>query len=216
MKDLGPLAEAEGHRAIYVSFWQEPLAPLAVLLHALETDLKRGGLGERVLRTGRALAPKLKLSMPMFGKAEVDLSTLAGKPPSDLLLHLDDLLGRVWTGIKPTILMLVRCRNLPAAKTTKRSLRRSELASTTVRPPRAVSKQPCGGLSDSASSTGRTAAGGQRTPSGRTGCERQRCSRFSHSRVCIGTCGLNTLLINGLRRSIRRRGVESSQGLVWP
>ena len=112
LKDLGPLAEAEGHRAIYVSFWQEPLAPLAVLLHALETELKRGGLGERLLRTGRALAPKLELSMPMVGKAEVDLSTLAGKPPSDLLLHLDDLFGRVSTGIKPTILMLDEVQEL--------------------------------------------------------------------------------------------------------
>ena len=112
MKDLGPLAETEGHRAIYVSFWQEPLAPLAALLHALETDLKRGGIGERLLRTGRALAPKLKLSMPMVGQAEVDLSTLAGKPPSDLLLHLDDLLGRVSTGIKPTILMLDEVQEL--------------------------------------------------------------------------------------------------------
>lgn len=84
IKDLGPLAETEGHRAIYVSFWQEPMAPLAVLLHELEAALRRGGLSERLRRTGRALAPKLQLSMPMVGKPEVDLTTLAGKPPSDL------------------------------------------------------------------------------------------------------------------------------------
>ena len=112
IKDLGPLAETEGHRAIYVSFWQEPMAPLAVLLHELEAALKRGGLSERLRRTGRALAPKLQVSMPMVGKAEVDLTTLAGKPPSDLLLHLDDLLGRLSAGAKPTILMLDEVQEL--------------------------------------------------------------------------------------------------------
>ena len=116
IKDLGPLAEAGGHRAIYASFWQEPLAPLAVLLHALENALKRGGVGEGLRRTGRTLAPKLQLSMPMVGKAEVDLSTLAGKPPSDLLLHLDDLLGRVSAGDKPTILMLDEVQELARSR----------------------------------------------------------------------------------------------------
>ena len=116
IKDLGPHAEAEGHRAIYASFWQEPLAPLAVLLHALETALRRGGLGERLRRTGRALSPKLQLSMPMVGKAEIDLSTLAGKPPSDLLLHLDDLLGRASTGVRPTILMLDEVQELARSR----------------------------------------------------------------------------------------------------
>ena len=35
IQDLAPHAEARGHRVIYASFWQAPLSPLAVLLHAL-------------------------------------------------------------------------------------------------------------------------------------------------------------------------------------
>lgn len=112
IKDLGPLAEAQGHRVIYVSFWQEPLAPLATLLHALDTALRRGRFSDRLRRTGRALSPKLQLSIPLVGKAEVDLSTLVGKPPSDLLLHLDDLLERASRGSKPTILMLDEVQEL--------------------------------------------------------------------------------------------------------
>lgn len=41
LKDLAPLAEDGGHRVIYASFWQAPLSPLAVLLHALETALRQ-------------------------------------------------------------------------------------------------------------------------------------------------------------------------------
>ena len=34
IKDLAPLAEEQGLWAIYASFWQAPLSPVAVLLHA--------------------------------------------------------------------------------------------------------------------------------------------------------------------------------------
>ena len=112
IKDLAPTAEADGHRAIYVSFWQEPMSPLAALLHALETSLKQGTFTDRLRRAGRTLSPKLQLSIPMLGRAEVDISSLAGKPPSDLLLYLDDLLHRVSTGGKPTILMLDEVQEL--------------------------------------------------------------------------------------------------------
>ena len=44
VRDLAPHAAAKGHRVIYASFWQAPLSPLAVLLHALEKSLERGGL----------------------------------------------------------------------------------------------------------------------------------------------------------------------------
>ena len=40
LKDLAPLAEKGGHRVIYASFWQAPLSPLAVLLHALGVALR--------------------------------------------------------------------------------------------------------------------------------------------------------------------------------
>ena len=111
-KDLGPLAEAQGHRVVYMSFWQDPMAPLAALLHALETSLKQGSFADRLRRAGHAVSPKLQLSIPMVGKAEVDVSTLTGKPPSELLLYLDDLLERVSARGKPTILMLDEVQEL--------------------------------------------------------------------------------------------------------
>lgn len=111
-KDLGPLAEAQGHRVVYTSFWQDPMSPLGALLHALETSLKQGSFADRLRRAGHALSPKLQLSIPMVGKAEVDVSTLTGKPPSDLLLYLDDLLERVSARGKPTILMLDEVQEL--------------------------------------------------------------------------------------------------------
>ncbi len=111
IKDLAPLAEKAGHRVIYASFWQAPLSPLAVLLHALETSLGKGRFRDR-LRTA-AFAPKLKLSIPGTGLgAEVDLTTLAGKPPNELLLHLDDLLERVPGRGKPAILLLDEVQEL--------------------------------------------------------------------------------------------------------
>ena len=111
-KDLGPRAEAEGHRVVYMSFWQDPMSPLAALLHALETSLKQESFADRLRRAGHALSPKLQLSIPMVGRAEVDVSTLTGKPPSDLLLYLDDLLQRVSVRRRPTILMLDEVQEL--------------------------------------------------------------------------------------------------------
>ena len=115
LKDLGPLAEAEGHRVIYASFWQQPLSPLAVLLHALETSLQRGRFSDRVRSTALALAPKLKLSATApgaAGEAEIDLSSLGGKPPGDLLLYLDELLGRASHRRRATVLMLDEVQEL--------------------------------------------------------------------------------------------------------
>lgn len=115
IKDLGPLAEEAGHRVIYASFWQAPLSPLAVLLHALELSLKRGKFSDRVRNTALALTPKLKLSAPIPGakaEAEIDLTALTKKPPSDLLLYLDDLLERLARKRKATILMLDEVQEL--------------------------------------------------------------------------------------------------------
>lgn len=112
LKDLAPAAEARGHRAIYVSFWQEPMAPLAALLHALEMALKRGSFADRLRHAGHALSPKLQLSVPGVARAEIDVSSLGRAPPSELLLHLDDLLGRVARRRKSTILMLDEVQEL--------------------------------------------------------------------------------------------------------
>ena len=115
LKDLAPLAEHRGHRVIYASFWQAPLSPLAVLLHALETSLKRGKPGDRVRSAALALAPRLSLSGLASGagmKAEIDLAELKGEPPGDLLLHLDDLLERASRKRRATLLLLDEVQEL--------------------------------------------------------------------------------------------------------
>ena len=115
LKDLAPLAEDGGHRVIYASFWQAPLSPLAVLLHALETSLRQGSFMDRVWSSATALAPRLKLSAPLSGAevaAEVDLTALQGRPPGELLLHLDDLLERVAGRRKVTLLLLDEVQEL--------------------------------------------------------------------------------------------------------
>ena len=115
LKDLAPLAEHRGHRVIYASFWQAPLSPLAVLLHALETSLERGKPGDRVRSAALALAPRLSLSGLASGagmKAEIDLTALKGRPPGDLLLHLDDLLERASRKRRATLLLLDEVQEL--------------------------------------------------------------------------------------------------------
>lgn len=115
LKDLGPYAERKGHRVIYASFWQAPLAPLAVLLHALEASTRKGTLADRVRALSVALTPKLELSGKLGGvaaEAEVDLTRLTGKPPPEMLLYLDDLLGRLANPAKPTLLLLDEVQEL--------------------------------------------------------------------------------------------------------
>ena len=115
LKDLGPLAESKGHRVVYVSFWQAPLAPLAVLLNALEGAVRKGSLADRVRHLALGLTPKLKLSGKLPGASadmEIDLTRLTGKPPAELLLYLDDLLGRLARASKPTLLLLDEVQEL--------------------------------------------------------------------------------------------------------
>ena len=121
IRDLAPHAETRGHRVIYASFWQAPLSPLAVLLHALEKSRESGGLADRVRASAWKVAPKLKLSASIPGtgtgaEAEIDLTRLKGEPPANLLLHLDDLLGRVSKTGKPTILLLDEVQELARSR----------------------------------------------------------------------------------------------------
>ena len=121
VRDLAPHAAAKGHRVIYASFWQAPLSPLAVLLHALEKSLERGGLVDRIRTSAWRVAPKLKLSASppgtgMEAEAEIDLTRLKGEPPTDLLLYLDDLLGRVSRKRRPTILLLDEVQELARSR----------------------------------------------------------------------------------------------------
>ena len=67
------------------------------------------------------MAPKLKLSASLPGtgagaEAEIDLTRLKGEPPTNLLLHLDDLLGRVSKTGKPTILLLDEVQELARSR----------------------------------------------------------------------------------------------------
>jgi uncharacterized protein len=113
LKDLGPLAEARRHRVIYMSFWQAPLAPLAVILNAIEHAQARGSLADRVRHATTQLAPRLKLSLPLPGTgAELDLTALHGKPPTNLLLHLDDLLGRLAQAKRVTLIFFDEVQEL--------------------------------------------------------------------------------------------------------
>ena len=121
VQDLAPHAEAKGHRVIYASFWQAPLSPLAVLLHALEKSRELGGLADRIRTSALRVAPKLKLSASVPGtgagaEAEIDLTRLRGEPPTNLLLHLDDLLGRVSRKRRPTILLLDEVQELARSR----------------------------------------------------------------------------------------------------
>ena len=121
VQDLAPHAEAKGHRVIYASFWQAPLSPLAVLLHALEKSRTRDGVADRIRTSARKMAPKLKLSASVPGtgtgaEAEIDLTRLKGKPPTNLLLHLDDLLGRVSGNRRPAILLLDEVQELARSR----------------------------------------------------------------------------------------------------
>ncbi len=121
IQDLAPHAEAGGHRVIYASFWQAPLSPLAVLLHALEESIERGKLADRIRTSAWRVAPKLKLSASVPGtgtgaEAEIDLTRLKGEPPTNLLLHLDDLLGRVSRKGRATILLLDEVQELARSR----------------------------------------------------------------------------------------------------
>ena len=117
LKDLAPLAEARGHRVVYASFWQAPLSPLAVLLHALETSFRQGTLRDRLRSSALALAPKLKLSAPATGmEATFDLTAIRGAPPADLLLHMDDLLDRLSRRRRATILLLDEVQELARSR----------------------------------------------------------------------------------------------------
>ena len=113
--DLAPAADGLGHRVIYVSFWEAPAAPLAVLLHALEDSLRRGRWTDRVRDDASALAPKLRLSAPLPGtgaEAEIDLGALKTDVPSELLLYLGDLIERVSNDRRPTLLLLDEVQEL--------------------------------------------------------------------------------------------------------
>ena len=112
LKDLGPLAHRRKVRIVYLSFWRASVSPLALLLHALEEALAGGTWSARLRSGARALAPKLTLSAPVGGSAEIDLTALGPTPPTELLLYLDDLLERLTRGGRTTVLLLDEVQEL--------------------------------------------------------------------------------------------------------
>ena len=121
VQDLAPHAESRGHRVIYASFWEAPLSPLAVLLHALEKARDRGRLVDRIRTSAWRMAPTLKLSAAIPGtgtgaETEIDLTRLKGQPPTELLLYLQELLGRLSNRARPTILLLDEVQELARSR----------------------------------------------------------------------------------------------------
>ena len=134
-KDLTPYAESKGHKVVYMSFWRAPLAPLALILHSLEDALKSKTITGRIGSTASILKPRLKLSAPIGdagAEAEIDLSSLKGEPPAELILYLDDLLSRLENGKKPTLLLFDEVQELAKDKN-NRSLIASLRTSLDVR-----------------------------------------------------------------------------------
>ena len=118
-KDLAPHAESKGHKVIYISFWRAPLSPLALILHSLEDALKSKTITGRIGSVASILKPKLKLSVPIGeagAEAEIDLSSLKGEPPEELILYLDDLLSRLENRKKPTLLLFDEVQELAKDK----------------------------------------------------------------------------------------------------
>jgi hypothetical protein len=118
LRDLGPVAEKAGHRVVYASFWQSPLSPAATLLAALHEGLNKRGLAGQLQRLAEGFGPRIRFGakLPGLGEAgaEIDLASLKGAPPSDILLLIDELLGRLARKTKPTVLMLDEVQELAA------------------------------------------------------------------------------------------------------
>src|SRR5581483_763401 len=118
IRDLGPLAEKSGHLVVYASFWQSPLSPVATLLTALHDGRQKRGLAGQLQRLAEGLAPKIRIGakLPGLGEAgaEIDLVGLKGTPSSDVLLIMDQLLGRLARKTKPTVLLLDEVQELAA------------------------------------------------------------------------------------------------------
>ena len=117
LQDLGPLAESNGHKVIYISFWRAPLSPLAVLLHELEKGRKRGSFLTRTI--GDKFQTKIKLSGAVPGvnlEGALDLSAVDGNPPTELLLYMDDLIGRLNRKKKPTLIFFDEIQEIARGK----------------------------------------------------------------------------------------------------
>ena len=118
-KDFTPYAESKGHKVVYMSFWRAPLSPLALILRSLETTLKSKTVTGRISSVAAMLKPKLKFSTSIIeakAEAEIDLSSLQGEPPAELILYLDELLARLENRNKPALLLFDEVQELAKDK----------------------------------------------------------------------------------------------------
>jgi len=104
--DLGPYAHSKGHRVIYADFMQSP-NPLATILYVLKTSRKRDWSWD----AARAAVMGLAQSITLPGM-KISLRTLQDKPPPDVYLYLDDLLGKIADRRKPAILLFDEVQEL--------------------------------------------------------------------------------------------------------
>lgn len=128
--DLAPLAADRGHRVVYANLWQSPESPLAILLYELDFGLRKGSILDRVQHAASELAPKFRLKNPIgAGEIEIDLSSLRGQAPDNLLLLLDQYCEKLANDKKPTLLLFDEFQELarsgPAARPLAAALRTS-------------------------------------------------------------------------------------------
>ena len=117
LRDLGPLAEARGHRVAYASLWQNQGAPLGTLLYQLRAALGAKTFVERFSGRANTVDIRFKLKIPLIGDGEiaVDLGEANGTPPPEQLLALEYYCGRLANARRPAFLLFDEVQQLAKA-----------------------------------------------------------------------------------------------------
>ena len=104
-QDLAVVAAQAGHRVVYASFWQNPGAPLAVLLYECDRAL--------TAKAGWAAGLPIKARLGFGGTGiEVDFSARVKDLPQDQVMLLDGYLDRLAAPDKPALLLLDEVQEL--------------------------------------------------------------------------------------------------------
>lgn len=115
IKDVAPAVEKAGHSPVYVSFWEQPIRPLGLLVEALEAALSQKSPMARAAATFRRVSPRLKLSAEVPGTGmggEIDLSDIPKKAEPHLIAHMNRLLERLAGRKGKTVLLLDEVQEL--------------------------------------------------------------------------------------------------------
>ncbi len=110
LRDLAVVAADAGHRVVYASFWQNPAAPLAVLLYECDRALQAKST---LVNRAAALPVKARLDLGVVS-AEVDFGARRKSPPDDQVALLDAYLERLANPAKPALLLLDEVQELAA------------------------------------------------------------------------------------------------------